>query len=317
MAGMKAKTIKSIIHRKIQSWVESIEDASLRKEVEGSVIVTGGAIVSMLMGEEIHDFDIYLRSHDVTLRLANYYVSRFSTKEHNGIKVPLYVDDKDGRIKIVAKSSGLASESGTEKPYEYFESSPDENDAGEYIEGVMGNKEEIEDSHEATESAALDTKGDKKNKFRPVFLTSNAITLSDKVQIVIRFYGEPESIHENYDFVHCTCYWTSWDNKLVLRQDALEAILAKELRYVGSKYPICSLVRIRKFVQRGWKINAGQILKIAMQVSDLDLKNIEVLEDQLTGVDTAYFVQLIEKLKEKDATQVDTAYLVELVDRIF
>ncbi|HXJ41375.1 MAG TPA: hypothetical protein VNH18_18985, partial [Bryobacteraceae bacterium] len=60
------------------------------------------------------------------------------------------------------------------------------------------------------------------------------------------------------------------------------------------------LFRLRKFIKRGWSINAGQILKIAFQVSELDLNNLEVLEDQLTGVDVAYFVQLITKLKEKD-----------------
>jgi hypothetical protein len=39
---------------------------------------------------------------------------------------------------------------------------------------------------------------------------------------------------------------------------------------------------------------------MAMQISELDLTDLAVLEDQLTGVDTAYFLQLIEKLKEKD-----------------
>jgi hypothetical protein len=97
----------------------------------------------------------------------------------------------------------------------------------------------------------------------------------------------------------------------------MEAILAKELRYVGSKYPVCSVVRLRKFIARGWRINAGQILKMAMQISALDLTDLAVLEDQLTGVDTAYFLQLIEKLKEKDPTKVNTAYLVEIINRMF
>jgi hypothetical protein len=97
----------------------------------------------------------------------------------------------------------------------------------------------------------------------------------------------------------------------------MESILAKELRYVGSKYPICSVVRLRKFIARGWRINAGQILKMAMQISELDLTDISVLEDQLTGVDTAYFLQLIEKLKEKDPEKVNAAYLVEIIDRMF
>lgn len=137
------------------------------------------------------------------------------------------------------------------------------------------------------------------------------------MQIVLRFYGDPDTIHENYDFVHCTNYWTSSDNNLVLRQPALEALLSRELRYVGSKYPVCSVIRLRKFIQRGWSVNAGQILKMLMQISDLDLHNPEVLEDQLTGVDSAYFVQLMTKLREKDPEKVNTAYLVEIIDRMF
>jgi hypothetical protein len=56
---------------------------------------------------------------------------------------------------------------------------------------------------------------------------------------------------------------------------------------------------------------------MAMQISKLDLSNIAVLEDQLTGVDTAYFIQLLDRLKEKDPEKVDAAYLVEIIDRIF
>jgi hypothetical protein len=56
---------------------------------------------------------------------------------------------------------------------------------------------------------------------------------------------------------------------------------------------------------------------MVMQVSELDLTDPKVLEDQLTGVDSAYFVQLISKLKDKDPEKVNAAYLVEIIDRIF
>ena len=35
------------------------------------------------------------------------------------------------------------------------------------------------------------------------------LTLSGAVQLIIRFYGPPEEIHANYDFIHCTCCWQS------------------------------------------------------------------------------------------------------------
>ncbi len=53
------------------------------------------------------------------------------------------------------------------------------------------------------------------------------------------------------------------------------------------------------------------------QISELDLTKFEVLEDQLTGVDVAYFLQVISLLKEKDPEKVNAAYLIEIIDRMF
>lgn len=312
MSGYKAKTIKAIISAKMKKWQDTIEDKSVLDLVKKNTIVTGGCIASMLLGEEVNDFDVYFRDHATTKAVAEYYVARFKQK-HGEAEFALSVFDRDGRVKVVAKSAGIATEASGDTSYSYFEMGPDA--AGsEYVSKVMDNPEEIEDIHEDTEIQSLANPAE--GKFRPVFLTSNAITLSDKVQIVLRFYGEPDDIHKNYDFAHCTSYWSAKDG-LVLRQEALESLLSKELRYVGSKYPVCSVVRLRKFINRGWRINAGQILKMSMQISELNLTNISVLEDQLTGVDTAYFLQLIARLKEKDPEKVDTAYLVEIIDRLF
>lgn len=160
-----------------------------------------------------------------------------------------------------------------------------------------------------------------KLKYRPVFLSSNAITLSGKVQLIIRFYGNADEIHANYDFVHCTNYWTSSDNKLVLRAEALEALLTRVLQYQGSKYPLCSVIRTRKFIKRGWRINAGQYLKMCFQLSQLDLTDIKILEDQLMGVDTAYFAALIKGLRKHQEKHpnfvIDACYIATLIDKIF
>lgn len=313
---MKAKTIKVVLRKKIDEWLASIEDEKVHELCASNTIVTGGAIASMLLREKVNDFDLYFRNHDVALAVANYYVSHFKPEHKQGVECNIRVEDKDGRIKIVIQSAGIASETGTEKPYEYFESKQ-EGEAGTYVSNVMTDPADIEDTYEETEAKALNTEGEGKKKYRPVFMSTNAITLSDRIQIVLRFYGEPDQIHENYDYQHCTNYWKSWNNELILRPAALECLLTKELKYVGSKYPICSIFRLRKFIQRGWTINAGQVLKMCMQISELDLKDISTLQDQLTGVDCAYFLEVINKLKEKDAEKVNHAYLVEIIDRMF
>ena len=313
---MKAKTIKAILRKTTNEWLETIEDDKTRELAAKNTIVTGGAIASMLLKEPVNDYDIYFRTKETADAVAHYYVARFKPEKQNGIGCDISVETTDDRVRIVVKSAGIASEQGAEKGYEYYEARP-EGEGGEYVGEVMNDPGEIEDTYEETEQAALQSVDEGKPKYRPVFLSTNAITLSNKVQIVLRFFGEPDEIHENYDFVHCTNYWDAATDHLELRKAALEALLTKELRYVGSKYPICSIFRLRKFIRRGWSINAGQILKILMQISALDLTSIEVLQDQLTGVDCAYFVEVINKLKEKDPEKVNSAYLIEIVDRMF
>jgi hypothetical protein len=317
---MKAKTIRKAIRAKVDAWLESIEDLEVRKIAAKNTIVTGGCIASMLLKEEVNDFDIYFRTQAAAKAIAEYYVKRFTPGKKEGIAVAISVQEKGDRIKIVVKSAGIASAEGTDKPYEYFESRP-EGEAAGYVSAVMQDPGDIQDAYDTTKEMVETTDEDPaKPKYRPIFLSTNAITLSHKIQIVLRFHGEPDAIHENYDFTHCTNYWTSWGEEaqsLTLRPEALECLLARELRYQGSKYPVCSVFRLRKFIKRNWTVNAGQILKMCMQISALDLTKVETLEDQLTGVDCAYFAEVIAKLKEKDQTAVDSAYLIEIIQRMF
>lgn len=317
---MQAKTIKSVIRRKIDQWLATIQDDAVRKLAADNVIVTGGAIASMLMSEPVNDYDVYFRTGEAAFAVAKYYVDRFVKEGKNNVVLKI-VDEKGqeleqfksglngvgDRFKIMAKSSGVVSDEEPAVEYQYFEATdPDGEKSEEYINGAV--------------SAAEETSKDK-GEFRAVWMSSNAITLSDKIQIIIRFWGEADKIHENYDFVHCTSYWQSWDGLINLRPAALESILAKVLIYQGSKYPICSVIRTRKFIARGWRITAGQYLKMCMQISELNLSDIHVLEDQLTGVDAAFFAELISALKkdmhDNGKKDVDKTYLAQLIDKIF
>lgn len=305
---MRAKNIKSVLRRKFKKFLRSIDDSAVRELVSNNTIITGGSIASMLLGEEVHDYDVYFRNEKTASAVADYYVEKFSQQHpEKASKLKLRVDCSNGRVKVVVQSSGIVTESMNEDSYQYFENGD--------TEGV-GSGEFLNEATEAAESAS-----NNEQEFRPVWMSANAITLSDKVQVVLRFFGEPEEIHKNYDFVHCTNYWTSWNGKLKLKPEALECLLAKELRYVGSKYPICSVIRTRKFINRGWTINAGQYLKMCFQISDLNLRDVDILEDQLTGVDAAYFAEVItllrEEMEKRNSKKIEDTYLMSLIDKIF
>ena len=298
---MKAKTIKQVLRKKLDSWVSTITDAETARVVRNNTIITGGCIASMLLQEPINDFDIYFKTKEAALVVAKYYVNKYHPTD-------VEIKDEEGRIKLYIKSSGLVTQDGKHD----IEGFLAEREAEEQAEITV---DQTIEAVEAVDELAHVEKT--KQQYIPAYITANAITLTDQVQLVLRFQGEADAIHENFDFVHCTNYWTSWNSELVLRKDALESLLSRELRYVGSKYPVCSIIRMRKFLKRNWQINAGQILKMCMQVSQLDLSNIKVLEEQLIGVDTAYFLMLIEALKAKDTEKVDYNYMMTIIDRIF
>lgn len=320
---MKAKTINAILCKKFDSFLESIEDETTKKVIKENSIITGGSIVSMLLNQNVNDFDIYLRTEEAAYAVACYYVGQFKKnppttfKGQNGQSVVEIRVESKPRVRIVIQSAGVAGEGGADN-YQYFEQIPDsetaETEIAEFLEQATGHTvgldEQPADKLEPTEEA-------EKKKYRPIFITDNAVTLSNKIQIVLRFYGEVEEIHKNYDFIHCTNSWSSWDRKLTLRQDALESILARELRYQGSLYPICSVIRTRKFLAQGWTINAGQYLKMCWQISKLNSNDITVLKDQLVGVDAAYFGHLIDALSKVDLKTVDANYVATVIDRIF
>lgn len=310
---MKKKTINAVICKKFDEWLQSITDEEVRKQVEKNTIVTGGCIASMLLKEPVNDFDVYFTNKETVKAVAKYYVAKWNesngdggyvldgaevSKENPDFKGGVALNMTHDRIKIIFESNGVAKE-----------------------DGAIDDEAEVEEWPDGKPQVAEESKP----KYRPIYLSCNAITLSQKIQIVIRFYGDPDTIHQHYDYVHCTNYWTSKDRQLTLKQPALEALLSRELIYIGSKYPLASVIRTRKFLKRGFTCNAGQYLKMSFQISQLDLTSIAVLEDQLVGVDVAYFSTLIDALQKHSDKQKEESkefkleynYLASIIDKIF
>ena len=284
---MQRKTIQNTIKTKLESWLESITDENLRKEVRNNVVVSGGSICSLFLGENVNDYDVYIKSEDVCLKLTKYYTKGFpelevisyKQKENlggHGIRGVIIDNLKEGQVKILMPQSP----SGTRTSFE---------DKG-------------------------------LNKFLPLFFSPNAISLSDKLQIVLRFTGSVDEIHKSFDFIHATNYFT-FEDGLVTNLKALESILSKQLYYQGSFYPLTTIIRMKKFIKRGWNVNAGEMLKVMFQISQLDLTNLNTLEEQIIGVDVGYFGKLVEILKGKAETDpsftLNYGYLCTLIDKIF
>lgn len=258
---MNERRIKEHLGNKINEWVNTLP-SDMRGEVITSCFVSGGSIVSLLLGEAVNDYDIYFTKERVALQVAFHYARRKAKMVTSG----------PGTVSITIRNSGV----------------------------WLNDKEDLQ-------------------PYEPKCITGNAISLNDKVQLIIKFVGTPDKISKNFDFVHCMCYYEPFSDNLVVPADAAVSMLTKELKYRGSLYPLASIIRTRKFIKRGWFINAGQYLKMVLQLQKLDLYDLDVLKDQLMGVDSLYFNQMLQQVGDLNTEdgQVDALYLVELIDRFF
>lgn len=343
---MKSKTISKNIAAKVAEWSLSLNDEALAKECEKHIIVTGGCIASMYLQQPVNDYDVYFDNNGTVLKLAIHYIKKQLMSKGCRV-VPMVrltfanercevfrVNDVDDeatrkfkvlttwtpefeqeieRVEIYVKSQGFSADD-TKTDYKYFEYG-DQDRTTDFVEDAS-------DSAVSADNLAVkgQTKGDVPlTMYRPIFMSSNAITLSDKFQIVLRFTGDPAVIHESFDFVHATNYWTK-ETGLITNAQALECLLAKELVYRGSLYPLASIFRTRKFIQREWTCHIGNYLKMALQLNEFDLNDPKTLEEQLTGVDAAYLHEIIKAVKQKKAEAPDfkfnAQYMCALVERM-
>lgn len=339
---MLEKTIKQILTKKVQDWINHVDDPKIKEIISNNLVITGGCFTSCILNENINDFDCYFKTKEAAKKVARYYIDKFNEKhpnQKNKLGYPCKVMLLDGgdpdeevlnyfgikdihdsqsvmvdntppeRLKIIFPSDGIVGD---------LEAGNASEELGEAVDRIT----------EIDETEASTILEQEKEKYSPVFISSNAITLSNDIQIIVRFYGEPDKLHETFDFVHTEAYATFKPvstkvhvNELCIPKQVYEHTINKTLKYTSSKYPLCSLFRIRKFINRGWTINAGQILKIAMDLNKLDLTDINVLEDQLIGVDSLYFMQLIRIFRAKSSSDpnwtLSTSYLMSVVDKIF
>lgn len=313
---MKSRTIKRIIRSKLNKWIESIEDPKVREVVKRDAIVTGGSIASMLLREKVNDFDIYFKTKQAVMMLCDYYLKTISDNN-----IQAYDKKKVGSIDTDNWEEDWMDQWSVFK--QTFQE--DEDRVKIWIPGIAYWSESPNNLLEEEELRVLETiLGDvetptkeEKKAYRVVYVTENAISLSDQIQLIVRFYGDVNEIHSNYDFVHATNYYDYKEDKLELRREALESLLTRELRYIGSKYPLTSVIRTKKFVQRGWTVTAGTYLKILLQLNELNLKDPVVLQEQLVGVDIAYFTQLINAIRNTSKENLTFEYISTIIDRIF
>lgn len=283
---MNRRAIREHLQKKFSEFTSSISDAEMRRTVRENGYITGGAITSLLLGEEPNDYDIYFRTRESCLAVARYFAD---------MTMPQTPTTRLGENRFMMAVDNYHAHG---------------QDISVLDEGDRITMSVVPRGHVYLEDAM---------QYKPMFISPNAITLSGNIQLITRFFGEPIEVHEYYDFEHCRCYYSPFDGTLVLPASSLESILTKELVYTGSKYPLASIIRTRKFMERGWNISAGEYVKMALQLNEFNLLDTEVLKEQLCGVDLQMFEDVIQEIKNQteEGAELTNELVIDLIDERF
>lgn len=104
-------------------------------------------------------------------------------------------------------------------------------------------------------------------KFKVKLITENAINLSDKIQLIIKFTGHPTIVIEKFDWQHIKSYFI-YPDIITFTNDVYKLIVEKELIYTGSDYPLSSMMRLKKYIKKGWNVSNTTILHIALEIAE-------------------------------------------------
>lgn len=303
--GYTEKMIKMFCRNKIDDLCTVIEknNKELSEKLKSHCFVSGGAITSLLQGDQPNDYDIYIDDLNTLYDLCVYFTNEWNEKHTHKREFTIikHINDEENNheyVEIQVKSIGIVQDYERREIDEY--SSLPSNEIIKEVDDVKENPEE---------------------KYQVKCITSNAISLSNDVQIVCRFCGEPEEIFKNYDFIHTRQAYVRQKDELLLNIKSMVSIMSKRLEYQGSLFPVCSLFRLRKFISRGWTINAMEILKISYQISKLDLDDVNILKDQCLGCDFFYlsrFVDALQKWRDDNPdVEFNSEYMFQLMEEVF
>lgn len=141
-----------------------------------------------------------------------------------------------------------------------------------------------------------------------------SVTKGMRYQLIVAEFGNPQEVIDKFDFTCCMGAFVPKDRTFVLGDHFLKHSSQRRLCFNASAgFPICSLWRAAKFVKRGWKFPAIEVIKLALSINHLDLKTHGELKRQLMGIDTMLLKELTDTLEADKMAQYDYEAAIEML----
>lgn len=156
--------------------------------------------------------------------------------------------------------------------------------------------------------------------------TDKSITLKDReTETIVQFiyfdyFKDAEAVFESFDFTVCMAaieLSEETNDVLTLGKDFLSDVASRTLHFnAGTKFPYVSLVRTRKYVDRGYKIGKGNLLAIAMACAEKRIVNWQMAKYQLGGVYGNQFELEVKNYGQEDEEPFTIDRLIELTTKV-
>lgn len=146
--------------------------------------------------------------------------------------------------------------------------------------------------------------------------TSRSITFTHNglnIQLIhFDYYNTAYDIFENYDFHINMGAYDFKLNQFVLHDDFLTSIAGRRLTFnTGTRYPIMSMLRISKYLDRGYNISKKEMFKVGLAIANLNIDSWDTLEDQLSGF---YGIDVSNMFDRTQPFSIDSA--IVMIDKL-
>lgn len=250
--------------------------------------IAGGAIISVSKEEKIKDYDLFVTKGTSAVTLFNSLVQRVPGGSNFQLEVTK--DEKNPNLERGTLKSAVV---------------------GWPPENVKSLEDQIDEFNQNCKS--FKTTG-RSHKVVPAYLSKNALTLNNGIQLIFRFIGEPKEVFTTFDYEHCKVYWRPNPLGLLLgtvtyEGRSQESIAKNELIYTGNtRFVLSAVSRLNKFIKRGWGISPSSLLSLAVSSSKVDWANRQALEEELLGIygiENKTLKQILEMCSTEDKVDLD------------
>lgn len=152
--------------------------------------------------------------------------------------------------------------------------------------------------------------------FSCVATTQNAVTFEKKIsnkKIVIQLIRAEHLVNEcvydtisKFDFTINMAAYDLLGDIIIAHVDFYKHNMKRKLVFnEDTIYPIVSMHRAIKYMERGYKLSGYEQVKIALAINNLKMKDYRDLKEQLQGIDTSIFQPITDKLMEQPNDEYD------------